>query len=179
MPFGRSLLDLLFAQSFHVQVTLRAPFRPGDVPQPCSDEHQRRTSVGKVAHHAGPPADLPHDPLQHIVRADLRPVFAREGHIGEGFLDALPHDRGRLRKLHRLQFRDDRLGLGPCCLAIFLGVDRLEHRRHLLDFSLRHDLKHVSVEMDHAALPGGFRVELPQRLHQPQALIADDQLDAF
>ena len=71
-------------QPFHVHVHYGAPAGARDMPQPRRHQQHGRIPVGKGAHHAGPPPDLPVDALQGIGRADLEAVFPGKRHVGQG-----------------------------------------------------------------------------------------------
>src|SRR5262245_25043901 len=75
---------------------------------------------------------LPHDTLQRVVRPNPRPVLARERHVRQRLLHPLAQQRRRLPQPHRFQLLHHRRRLGPRRLLVLLGVDRLQHRRHLL-----------------------------------------------
>jgi len=107
-------LLVLFSQSLHVQVRAGAPTRSRHMPQPCGDQHHRRLAVREVAHHARPPADLPQDPLPHVVRADLRPVLPRKRPVGKRLLDPLPRDRRRLSRPPNVAPKIPLLPRGAC-----------------------------------------------------------------
>ena len=61
---------------------------------------------------------------------------------------------------------------------VLLGVDGLEHQRHLAQLAGRHMAEDVAVEVHHAALPARLGEELGGALDQAHAGIGDDQLDA-
>jgi hypothetical protein len=102
-------------------------------------------------------------------------VLPRKGHVRQRLGDPLPHQRRRLGQTQPLQLLHHLLGLALGRVPVLLGVDGLEHGRHLLDLRRRHRREHVAVKVDRTTLPTRLRVELRQRLHQPQALVADEQ----
>ena len=57
-------------QVLHVHVFLAAPLVARHMAQPRADQHQGGISVRERPHHARPSADLPVQPLDHIVGAD-------------------------------------------------------------------------------------------------------------
>lgn len=61
-------------------------------------EHQRAVPVGEAAHHARAPADLPVQPLDHVVGADAAAMLARVvvEQVGRRLADALPEASGGL-----------------------------------------------------------------------------------
>ena len=63
-------------QVLHVHVFLAAPLSTCHMAQPRADQHQGRVAIGECPHHAGPAADFPVQPLDHVVGADARPVLA-------------------------------------------------------------------------------------------------------
>ena len=76
----------------HVEVAAGRPFVCGDVPDARADEHERAVPVGEAAHDARAPADLPVQPLDHVVRADAPAVPVRElvQQVGRRLADAPP-----------------------------------------------------------------------------------------
>ena len=75
-------------QVLHVHVFLAAPLGTRHMAQPRADQHQGGVPVRERPHHAGSAADLPVQPLDHVVGADARPVLAGKITIGQRFLDA-------------------------------------------------------------------------------------------
>ena len=61
-------------QVLHVHVFLVAPLGARHMAEPGADQHQGGVAVRECPHHAGPAADLPVQPLDHIVGADACPV---------------------------------------------------------------------------------------------------------
>ena len=76
-------------QVLHVHVFLAAPLVARHMAQPRADQHQGGISIRERSHHAGPAADLPVQPLDHIVGADAGPVFAWEIAVGQRFLNTV------------------------------------------------------------------------------------------
>ena len=54
-------------QQFHAHVALYAPLGTGDVPQPCTDQHQRRFSIREGSNHSRPSPNLTVQTFQHVV----------------------------------------------------------------------------------------------------------------
>ena len=75
-------------QMLHVHVFLVAPLGACHVAEPSTDQHQDGISVRERPHHAGAPADLTVQPLDHVVGADAGPVFA--GKIAVGQVSSMP-----------------------------------------------------------------------------------------
>ena len=100
-------------QVLHVHVFLVAPLGARHMTQPGADQHQGGVTVRKCPYHPRPSADLPVQPLDHIVGADARPVFAGEIAVGQRFLDAVLDLLGGLLQLHGAQLGDHSL----CLLA--------------------------------------------------------------
>ena len=63
-------------QVLHVHVLLAALLGARHMAQPRADQHQGGISVRECPHHAGSAADLTVQPLNHVVGANARPVFA-------------------------------------------------------------------------------------------------------
>jgi len=103
-------------------------------------------------------------------------MLVGEGVVRQRFADPFPHQLGGRRQLQGFELGHHRFGLLLGGLAIFLGVDRLEHRRHLLDLALGHHREDVAVEVHHAPLPLGLGIVLGQRFDQAEAFVRDDQL---
>ena len=116
-------------QMLHIHVLLVAPLRSRHMTQPCTDQHQRRVSIGERSHHTRPAADLTVQPLDRIAGADTRPVLAGKITAGQRLLDAVLDLLGSFLQLHRSQLGND----SSCLLAggflALLGADRLEHFR--------------------------------------------------
>ena len=71
-------------QVLHIHVFLVAPLSTSHVAEPGADQHQGGISIRKRSHHAGPAADFPVQPLDHVVGADAGPVFAGKVTIKAG-----------------------------------------------------------------------------------------------
>jgi hypothetical protein len=80
-----------------------------------------------------------------------------------------------LAERHAVEPSDDLAGLALSSGQVFLGVDRLEHQRHLAQLAGGDMAEDVAVEMHHTALPAGFGKELGGTLDQAHAGIGDDQ----
>ena len=63
-------------QVLHVHVFFAAPLDACHMAKPRADQHQGGVAIGECPHHAGAAADLPVQPLNHIVGADARPMLA-------------------------------------------------------------------------------------------------------
>ena len=63
-------------QVLHVHVFLVAPLGARHMAQPRADQHQGGVAVRERSYHSRPSADLTVQPLDHVVGADARPVFA-------------------------------------------------------------------------------------------------------
>lgn len=88
--------------------------RSRDVPESGRSKHQCRVAVRKAAYHTRPSANLTHDALQRIVRANLSPVLPWKVIIGKRFIGTLTDSLGGLTQLHTLKL----IGNGPgFCLA--------------------------------------------------------------
>ena len=166
-------------QVLHVHVFLVAPLGSCHVAQPRADQHQGRISIRERPHHAGSAADLTVQPLDHVVGADARPVFAGKVTIGQCLLNAVLDLLGGLLQLHGAQLGNDGLYLLAGCLFALLGVDRLEHFSYNFDLGLGHNRENVAVEMHRAALIFGVWKHLTHSLQHPHALVADDELYAI
>ena len=75
-------------QMLHVHVFFAAPLGARHMAEPGTDQHQGRVAIGECPHHPRPSADLPVQPLNHVVGADARPVLAGKIAVGQRFLDA-------------------------------------------------------------------------------------------
>ena len=69
-------------QRFHTHIALYAPLGTSDVPQPCTDQHQRRFSIREGSDHSRASANFAVQPLQHVVGSDLQPVLGGECVVG-------------------------------------------------------------------------------------------------
>ena len=74
-------------QVLHVHVFLVAPLGTCHMAQPRADQHQGGISVRECLHHAGAPADLTVQPLNHIVGADARPMLTGKIVVGQRLLN--------------------------------------------------------------------------------------------
>ena len=166
-------------QVLHVHVFLVAPLGTRHVAQPRADQHQGGVAVRERPHHAGSAADLPVQPLDHVVGTDARPMLAGEIAVGQRLLNAVLDLFGGLLQLHGAQLGNHGLCLFAGRLLTLLGVDRLEHFCHNFDLGFRHNRENVAVEMYRAALVFGVREHLAHGLQHPHALVADDGLYAI
>lgn len=91
-------------QMLHVHVFLAAPLGARHMAEPGADQHQGGVTVRKCPYHPRPSADLPVQPLDHIVGADARPVLAGEIAVGQRLLNAILDFLGGLLQLHWLPF---------------------------------------------------------------------------
>ena len=64
-------------QVLHVHVFLVAPLGARHMAEPGADQHQGGVAVRERSHHAGSAADLPVQPLDHVVGADARPIIPK------------------------------------------------------------------------------------------------------
>ena len=64
-------------QVLHVHVLLAAPLGTCHMAEPGADQHQGGVAVRERSHHAGSAADLPVQPLDHVVGADARPIIPK------------------------------------------------------------------------------------------------------
>ena len=163
----------------HVHVFFVAPLGARHMAQPRADQHQGGVAIGECPHHAGPAADLPVQPLDHIVGANAGPMLAGKIAVGQSFLNAVLDLFGSLLQLHGAQLRNH----GLCLLAgrsfALLSVNRLEHFSYNFDLGLGHNRENVAVEMHRAALIFGVWKHLTHSLQHPHALVADDELYAI
>ena len=128
-------------QVLHVHVFLAAPLGARHVAQPGADQHQSGVAIGERPHHAGSAANLPIQPLDHVVCADAGPVFAGKVTIGQCLLDTVLDLLGGLLQLHGAQLGDHGFRLLAGRLFALLGVDRLEHFCHNFDLGFGHNEK--------------------------------------
>ena len=80
--------------------------------------------------HTSPAADLPVQPLNHVVGADPGPVLIGKITVSQRFFNTVLHFFGSLLQLHFLQLGHHSFGLFTSGLLAFLSVDRLEHLSH-------------------------------------------------
>ena len=59
----------------HIHVLLAAPLRTGDMAQPGAGQHKGRIVVRESPYHTSAAADLPVEPFNDIVGADVHPAF--------------------------------------------------------------------------------------------------------
>ena len=76
-------------QVFYIHILPVAPLGARHVSQPRADQHQGGIAVRECPHHAGAPADLPVQPLDHVVGTDARPVLAGKIAVGQRLLNAM------------------------------------------------------------------------------------------
>ena len=165
-------------QVLHVHVFLVAPLGARHMAEPGADQHQGGVPIGERPHHPRPSADLPVQPLDHVVCTDARPVLAGKIAVGQRLLNAVLDLFGGLLQLHGAQLGDHGFRLLTGRFFALLGVDRLEHFCHNFDLRFRHNRESVAVEMHRAALVFGVREHLAHGLQHPHALVADDELYA-
>ena len=134
-------------QELHVHVFLAASLGTCHMAKAGADQHQGRVTVRERPYHAGPAADLTVQPLDHVVGADARPVFAGKIAVGQRLLNAVLDLLGSLLQLHGAQLGDHSLRLLTGRLFALLRVDRLEHFCHNLDLGFRHNRENIAVEM--------------------------------
>ena len=63
-------------QVLHIHVLLVAPLGACYMAQPSTDQHQSRVAVRETAYYPSAAADLPVQPLNHIIGTDASPVLA-------------------------------------------------------------------------------------------------------
>ena len=73
----------------HIHVLLVAPLGASYMTQPSADQHQGRIAVRECSHHTGPAADLPVQPLNHIVGANPGPVLIGKITVGQRFFNTV------------------------------------------------------------------------------------------
>ena len=76
-------------QVLHVHVFLVAPLGTCHMAQPGADQHQGGISVRECPYHPRPSADLPVQPLDHVVGTDARPMLAGKVTVGQCLLNAV------------------------------------------------------------------------------------------
>ena len=94
-------------QVLHVHIFFVAPLRARYMAKPGANQHQSRVAVRERSHHAGSAADLPIQPLNHVVGTDARPTLAGKIAVGQHFLDTVLDLLGSLLQLHGAQFDND------------------------------------------------------------------------
>ena len=122
------------AQMAHVEIAFCAPFGARHMAQPRPHQHQGAIAVRKSAHDAGASPDFAHEPFEGIVGPQAAPVFTREGHVGESFLQAVVDHLRRLPQLHLAQTLHHGLRFLDRRPGILLGVDGLQQRGDLAHF---------------------------------------------
>ena len=88
-------------QVLHIRVLLVAPLGTGHMSQPGADKHEGRVTIWETAHHTGAAADLPVQPLNHIVGANTSPVFTWKIAVGQRFLNTILHLFNRMMSVIR------------------------------------------------------------------------------
>ena len=73
----------------HIHIFLAAPLGACHVAQPRADQHQGGVAVRECPYHPRPSADLPVQPLDHVVGADAGPVFAGKIAVSQCLLNAV------------------------------------------------------------------------------------------
>ena len=99
--------------------------------------------------------------------------------VGQHLFNAVLHLLRRLLQLHLAQFGDDGSGLLAGGLLALLGVDRLEHLRHVFDLRAGYDRKNIAIEVHRAALVFRLWKDLANCLKHPQAFVSNDELHAI
>ena len=144
-------------------------------------EHQRAVPVGEAAHHARAPADLPVQPLDHVVRADPPAVPVRElvQQVGRRLADALAQAvRGGLEP-PGFHLHGDLFGLGQGGFPGFHGEYGLQGRRRPFAVAGRRLREHVAHETRHAPLAPRLRQHRADRGDESGAPVADHEPDAL
>ncbi len=93
------------------------------MPEPGRAEHQCRVAVREGAHDSGASPDLPHDPLQGIIRSDPHSMLTGKCIIRECLSDRFPYFLRCFFELQTLQFDAYSLCLFRGCCQILGGVD--------------------------------------------------------
>ena len=146
--------------------------------EPCADQHQGGVAVRERPHHPRPAADLPIQPLDHIVGADARPVLAGKVAVGQRFLDAVLDLLGSLLQLHCPQLGNNSFCLLARGFLALLRVDRLEHFGYNFDFGSGHNGENIAVKMHSASLVFGIWEYFAHSLQHPHALVTNNELRA-
>ena len=94
-------------QVLHVHIFFVALLRARYMAKPGADQHQSRVAVRERSHHASSAADLPIQPLNHVVGTDARPMLAGKIAVGQRFLDTVLDLLGSFLQLHGAQFGND------------------------------------------------------------------------
>lgn len=103
------------------------PLSTGYMPQPGTNKHQSRIAIREDANNPRSASNLTVKPFDHVVSSDTQPVFIREVHVRQGFLNPVLNLLGRFIQLYLAQrvcnlFRF----LSGRSLAL-LGMDGLKH----------------------------------------------------
>ena len=117
-------------QVLHVHVLLIAPLGTCHMAQPGTDQHQGGIPVRECPYHPRPSADLPVQPLNHIVCSDSGQVILGNIAVSQRFLNTVLHLLGSLFQLHFPQLGHHGFGLFTGGLLALLSMDRLEHFGH-------------------------------------------------
>ena len=147
-------------QVLHVHVFLAAPLAARHVAKSGAGQHQGGVAVRECPHHAGAAADLPVQPLDHVVGTDARPVLAGKITVGQRFLNAVLDLLGGLLQFHGAQLGNNGFRLLAGRFLALLGVDRLEHFCHNFGLGFGHNRENIAVEMHRVALVFGVRKRL-------------------
>ena len=73
----------------HVHILLVTPLGASYMAQPGTDQYKGRIAVRETAHYTSAAAELPVQPLNHIVGSDASPVFAGEITVEQSFLNTV------------------------------------------------------------------------------------------
>lgn len=144
-----------------------------------ADQHQRRVSVRKAAHHTGAPADFPVQPFYDIVGANSRPMLRGEVCIGQSFFHAVLNLFCRLLQFHSTKFCHHCRGLLTSRFFVLLGMDGLEHFSDQFHLGFGNHREHVAVKVHHAALVFGLWKHFSHGLQHTKALVPDDEFHAI
>ena len=101
-----------------------------------------------------------------------------KGIIAERLMGTLTNDLRRGMKLPVRELGYDDFDLVLRRLAVFLGVNGLEHHRHFGQAVVGHHAEHIAIKVDRTPLPKRFRIRFRQRFNQPQALVRYRQADS-
>ena len=72
----------------HIHILLVAPLGTSHMAQAGTDQHEGRIAVREGSHHTGPAADLPVQPLNHVVGGDPGPVLIGKITVSQRFFYA-------------------------------------------------------------------------------------------
>ena len=153
-------------QMLHVHVFLVTPLGAHHVAKSGAERHPGGVPVRERPHHAGAPANLTVQPLDHVVGADACPVLAGEIAVGQRLLDAVLDLLGGLLQLHGAQLGNNGLCFLAGRLFALRRVDRLEHFRYNFDLGSGDNGETIAVGMHRAALVFGIRKHLTHSLRQ-------------